>query len=539
MANLGFLSVYNLLNEIDWCVCERAFLPSKEDLDEFKRTETPLFSLESQTPLKDFDILAFSVPFEEDYINIPNILRLSSIPLYSAERELNPLILSGGVGVSLNPEPVADFLDLFFIGEGEGSVKPLLESFMKVREAGLGREDALREFDKIDWIYAPALYDYVYEGARIKERRAAEGVKEKVRAAKNINLDKFRIPENFIITPDSEFKDTFLIEIERGCGRGCRFCAAGFLYLPPRWRDIDAVKDSVERGIKETGKVGLIGTAVSEYPEIKETIEFGVEKDGVVTLSSLRLDKLDTEFVTLLKKGGYRTITLAPEAGNERMRAVINKGITDAEIMESISLISSAGFTKLKLYFLIGLPGETDEDVLSIAELSKKIKGLIKKAEVTLSVNPFIPKPFTPFQWLPLEDADVIDSRIRLLNGAVAKEHGITVSAMGAKEAYLQAFIARADRRASKMIAEASVIGWKKALRNAEPLVRESVYMKRERDEVLPWDLIDHGVKRGYFWKEYQKSLKGEMTPPCDVGNCFRCGVCLPEYFNSKNSSFS
>lgn len=528
MTNLGFQMVYHLFNSLEGVVCERAFLPSKEDLDEHARTDTRLFSYESLAPLKDFDVLAFSVPFEEDYVNIPRILGLSGVPVFSAERADGPLVAGGGVALSLNPEPVADFFDLFLLGEGEGSLAPFIDLYEKARRSGLDKKATLRLFDSLAWAYVPSLYGFEYDDAHIKEIRREAGAKEKVVAAKNFDLSGYEIPENFIRTPESEFRDTSLMELERGCPRGCRFCAAGFLYLPPRWRDIGKVKEAVEKGISATGKVGLVGTAVSEYPEIKDVIRCATGLNGVATLSSLRLDRLDAEFLALLKEGGYRTITLAPEAGTERMREVVNKGITDAEIMESIRLVSEAGFLKLKLYFIVGFPSETDEDAEGIVELTRRIKGVMKRGEITLSVNPFIPKPFTPFQWCAFTDAAVVEKRLAIVKEGLKGKRGVAVKEMGAKEAFIQAYIARADRRASEVLIDAAESGWKKALKKAGPLITASVYAAREKDEILPWDLIDHGVKKDYLWREYEKGLEGRLTPPCNLGVCFRCGVCRP-----------
>ena len=247
-------------------------------------------------------------------------------------------------------------------------------------------------------------------------------------------------------------------------------------------------------------------------------MKHGIDEGGTITLSSLRLDELDHEFLALLKEAGYRTITLAPEAGSSRMRDIVNKGITEEEIMESVRLIAEAGFTRLKLYFLVGLPCETDEDALGISELTKKIREVFRKGgEIMLSVNPFVPKPFTPFQWHRFEDAAVVDRRLKLIKKELAKT-GVKVMEMSAKEAYMQAFLARADRRAAEIIEKASMHGWKKAMKGMEAFIEESVYSGRGKEEILPWDIIDHGVKKGYFWKEFQKGLEGKQTPPCDRG---------------------
>lgn len=525
MANLGFQAVYSLFNNVDSCVCERAFLPEKADLSEYERTGTDLFSVESQTPLREFDLIAFSVPFEEDYFNIPIILKLAGVGLRSAERK-GPLVAAGGVAVGLNPEPLADFIDFFLVGDAEGAVSPIVEKIIDCGQNGLDKKETLKALDSIDWVYVPSFYSFEYDGIHIKSMTALDGAKQKVAASKVRDFDAFPVPQSFVYTPETELPDTYCVEVERGCPRGCRFCAAGFLYLPPRMRDEKQIIDAVTSGIKRAGKVGLVGTAVSEYPAIKEVLKRGIAEGGTVTLSSLRLDELDNEFLSLLKESGYRTITLAPEAGSARMRDLVNKGITEEEIMESVRLIAEAGFTRLKLYFLVGLPEETDEDALGIALLTKKIRDAFRKGgEIILSVNPFVPKPFTPFQWHKFESVDVVDRRLKLIRQELSKT-GVKVTEMSAKEALMQAFLARADRRAGELIEKASENGWKRAVKGMEAFIEESVYSTRGKEEILPWDIIDHGVKKGYFWKEFQKGLEGKQTPPCDVGSCVRCGVC-------------
>ena len=525
MANLGFQAVYGLLNNIDNCVCERAFLPEKEDLPEYERTGSQLFSFETQTPLREFDLIAFSAPFEDDYFNIPVILKLAGVQVRSLDRS-GPLVAAGGVAVGLNPEPLALFMDFFLVGDAEGAAQPVIDRLMDCRAKGLGKHETLKTLDSIDWVFVPSFYEFEYDGIHIKSVKALDGAKKTVKASKARDLDQFPVPQSFVYTPCTELPDTYCVEAERGCPRGCRFCAAGFLYLPPRMREEKKVAEAVNAGLKRAGKVGLVGTAVSEYPAIKEILKRGIDEGGTITLSSLRLDELDNEFLALLKEAGYRTITLAPEAGTDRMRDIVNKGITEDEIMESVRLIAEAGFTRLKLYFLVGLPEETDEDALGIAVLTKKIREAFRKGgEIILSVNPFVPKPFTPFQWHRFEDAGVVDRRLKMIKRELAKT-GVKVTDMSAKEAFMQAFLARADRRAAEIIEKASESGWKRAMKGMESFIEESVYSVRGRDEILPWDIIDHGVKKGYFWKEFQKGLEGKQTPPCDVGDCVRCGVC-------------
>ncbi|MEE9614306.1 MAG: radical SAM protein [Thermodesulfobacteriota bacterium] len=527
MSNLGFQTLYRLFNDLEVCACERAFLPDKDELREFEKSGEKLFSLESQTPLERFDIIAFSVSFEEDFINIPRILALAGVPLFSIERgRAHPLVMAGGCAVSLNPEPVAEFMDLCFIGEAEGMVGPFIEA---VGEGGQGGEEGgLESLAGIEGVYVPALYEFTYDGPRVASIKAAPGAPERVTRAR-ADTDLSPVPESVVLTPATEFGSATLLEVERGCGRGCRFCAAGFIYLPPRMRELGPVKEIVERGFRESGKVGLVGAAVSEYPHLKELLRLGIEGGREMTLSSLRLDMLDAELLDLLKKAGYRTVTLAPEAGTERLRRVVNKDISDSEIDEAIRLVKEAGFRKLKLYFMVGLPTETDADARAIGELSLRLKKLMGKGKLTLSINPFMPKPFTPFQWHPFERVETIEKRYSIIKEMLKREGGIDVKTLSVRKAFAQAYLSRADRRAGRVIAEASKVGLRRALRSADhpaPLAEECVHRERGVDEPFPWEVVDHGLERGYLWDEYQRGLEGKTTPPCEVGSCFRCGVC-------------
>lgn len=528
MSNLGFQAVYSLLNSLDYVVCERAFLPDADDEREFERTGAHLFSLESQRPLADFDIVAFSVSFEEDYLNILKIFDLAKIHFLSSDRKsTHPLIMAGGVAVTLNPEPIADFFDLFAIGEGEELITEFLEAFREARHKVKTKDELLQALISIEGVYAPGFYTIVYEGGLIKEFRAIKDAPEKIRSRKVKNLDHFPIPASNILTNETNFRNTYLLEVERGCGRGCRFCAAGFIYLPPRERSLNDLQHEISKGMAMTKKVGFVGAAVSEYSGLKSLCKTVMESHGELTLSSVRLDALSEDNMRLLKKSGYKTMTIAPEAGSERLRDVINKSFSEKEIMEAIRLISDAGIQKLKLYFLIGLPTETIEDIEAIVNLVLKIKAAMRGGLITASINPFIPKPFTPFQWRSYEDMKSLQNKIDMIKNALKKEKGINLSFLSPRQGHIQTLLSVGGRRVGQALMDAHAKGWKEAL----GCLDADFYVNRMKDfsEILAWDFIDNGIKKQYLWKEYQRALNGRTTPPCPPpadGKCVRCGVC-------------
>jgi radical SAM family uncharacterized protein len=535
MSNLGFQQVYHLLNQRDDTLCERVFLPDREDIEEYRRTDTPIFSLESQRPLMDFDIIAFSIPFENDYLNALGILhQMGGIPLKADERGGGfPLVIAGGVTSFLNPEPMADFIDLFVIGEGEEAIDEFFDCYTKNISAG--RKGLLSSLSGVEGVYVPSLYKVSYrEDGTIESFTPTEKAPKKIkrRWIKDVN----RAPTlSRIFTPDTEFSVMHLVEISRGCGRGCRFCTAGFIYLPPRVRDPRNLMKDIDEGLEKVDKVGLVSAAVSDYPFIGSLCSPILSRGKRVSVSSLRMDSTTEGLVDALKESGHKTMTFAPEAGTERLRDVINKGISEDDILRSIETAVSRGILNAKLYFLIGLPTETDEDVEGIISLTKRIKrevlGLTKEAgrigTITLSINPFIPKPWTPFQWCPMEDVKSLDRKLRHIRDSLRKEGNVEVSYENPKDSYIQALLSRGDRRLGGVIRAALDTGsWGKALRESEIDPDFFVYRMRNEDEILPWDFIDHGIRKDYLWKEYERGLKGQFTPPCNPPKCHRCGVC-------------
>lgn len=534
MSNLGYQQVYYLLNQREDTICERVFLPDREDMEEYIRTGTQIFSLESQRLLRDFDIIAFSIPFENDYLNALKILEMGNIPLMAEERsEEHPLVIAGGVTTFLNPEPMADFIDLFLIGEGEELVNEFVDGYIKDNDAE--KVELLSKLTRIEGVYVPSLYSVSYKPDGTIESFVTKGkASRKVKRRWIRNIDSAPTISR-IFTPETEFSGMHLVEISRGCGRGCRFCTAGFIYLPPRIRNPKRLLEEMEPGLKNAEKVGLVSAAVSDYPFISSLCAPLIAKGKRVSVSSLRMDSTTDELVDALKESGHKTMTFAPEAGTERLRNVINKGISEDDILKSVEMAISRGILNAKLYFLIGLPTETDDDIEGIVKLAKRIKKevlvLTKEAgrigTITLSINPFIPKPWTPFQWSPMEDVKSLGNKLKYIKESLKKEGNIEVIHENPKDSYLQALLSRGDRRVGGIIKAALEAGsWNRGIKESQVDTDFYVYRVRGRDEILPWDFIDHGIEKSYLWKEYERALKGQFTPPCNPPKCHRCGVC-------------
>jgi len=435
MSNLGFQTLYQYLNSEDDIICERTFLPDPEDHQEYHKTQTPLFSLESQKPLPDFDILAFSISFENDFLNLLTLLDLAHIPLESRLRENKyPLVIAGGVAVFLNPEPISDFFDLFIFGEAEEVIKEFLEVCRSIfSEKGKMEKDAfLRKLVGIEGIYIPKFYrvDYAEDG-KIEAMIPAAGFPRRIKRRWIKEIDRFPT-RSVLLTPDTEFKEMALIEVNRGCPRGCRFCAACFVYHPFRNRSLPLLETLSKECLLRERRIGLAGTAVSDYPHLLPLCQNILSQQGAISLASLRIDAIAPSLVQSLKEGGERTVAIAPEAGSERLRRVLKKAYTEEEILRAIHILVENGLFQIKCYFLIGLPSEIDEDVKAIVLLVKKIRHQIlstrrsqkERWSLVLSINPFIPKPATPFQWVPLEEVSELKRKLRTIQRGIQGERG-------------------------------------------------------------------------------------------------------------------
>ena len=531
MSNLGFQTVYRLFNDIDHVVCERAFLP-EQDGGKIRRVLT----VESQKPIEDFDMIAFSISYENDAPGVLTILEAAGLPLPAAQRGATfPLVLAGGVFCFLNPEPLAPFIDAFLLGEAEALVSGFFQIYDPLADK---QENLLAMARHVPGLYVPAFYRprYHEDGTLAAVERLAD---VPVSVNRLIVPDLSRLPTaSTILTPDTTFDDTYLIEVSRGCPHGCRFCSAGYVYRPPRFRPLGLLDRQVDDGCALTDRIGLVGAAVSDLPNIRELCDKDRGREIRFSFSSLRADALDGPLIAALKKSRVKTATIAPDAGSERMRRVVNKGITEDHVVAAAETLVAAGIPNLKVYFMIGLPTETDEDVAAIVQLVKRIKHRFLKTsrgkghigEITVSLSSFVPKPFTPFQWAPMDEVKTLKTKIKMVKTGLKKTANVRVHADVPRWAYLQGVIARGDRRVADILslAHENHGNWPQTFK-ASP-VNPPFYVHRERDpdERFPWDFIDHGLDKSYLLKEYQRALAGRTSAPCpaDPSKCSICGVC-------------
>jgi radical SAM family uncharacterized protein len=521
MSNLGFQTLYQILNADENVVCERAFLPEPEDLQEYRNTQTPLFSLESQKPLSSFDILAFSISFENDFLNVLTLLELAHIPSESRLRNGRyPWVIAGGVAVFLNPEPMSEFFDLFILGEAEEVMGEFLEVCRQTLSDKRKREkdDFLRNLGKLEGVYVPKFFRVTYaENGKIEAMDPEPGFPRKVKRRWVPKLDQFPT-RSTLFTPDTEFKEMALVEVNRGCPRGCRFCAACYVYHPFRNRSLSFLESISKEALLKERRIGLTGTAVSDHPQLVPLCQSILSQQGGISLSSLRVDAVTSPLIQCLKKGEDRTVAIAPEAGSERLRKMLKKGYSEEEILKSIDVLVKNGLSQIKCYFLVGLPSETEEDVKEILSLAKRIRHQIlsnqknqkKRWRLVLSINPFIPKPATPFQWVPLEEVGELKKKLKMIQRGAQGEKGIEMIHDLPKWAYVQALLSRGDRRVGKMLMETHKCqgNWSQALRETSINADFYVYRKRDLDEIFPWDFIDHGISKEQLKEEYLKAMK-------------------------------
>jgi radical SAM superfamily enzyme YgiQ (UPF0313 family) len=521
MSNLGFQTIYRHLNALPDVVCERVFLPDPADVAELLRTRTPPFSLESQRPLGHFHLVGFSVTYEGDYVNVLRLLDLGGIPARSKDRRPeDPLVLMGGVCAFSNPEPVAPFMDFIVVGEGEELVGELIAAY---RERYRDRASFLDLLTALPGVYVPERYDVRYAAdGRLADVVPDSGVPPVVVKRRLRDVDAFRTIAA-VKTSNAEYGHMALLEVGKGCGRGCRFCLEGQVYRPVRHRSVKALRETIEQLARDGEKrIGLVGACVSDYPWIGELLKV-VEDNGMeLSISSLRADSLTEDLAASLARGGHRTLTIAPEAGTERLRRAIRKGITDEQILAACDLVRAQGIPNLKTYFMIGQPTETDEDVAAIPALAWRMLERLRVLDprgrpfgrLTLSISSFVPKPWTPFQWAPFAGAGALAAKLETIKRGVGGLATVRVLHENPREAALQALLARGDRRVGDFLEAAARVGgdWRRALREWDGDL-DFYTRRRDLDERLPWDHFDVGVKKAGLAREWERAQAAEPVP--------------------------
>lgn len=550
MSNLGLSILYHLINGEPYALAERVYMPWTDMRDAMKAASVPLYGLESRRPLRDFDIIGFSLGYELTYTNVLDMLELAGIPLQASQRgESDPLIIAGG-SCAYNPEPMWEFIDLFVIGEAEEAVIELLRSFRDFRQSGVpDRKGLLRHLARIPGVYVPSFYDVSYNG---------DGTVSKVTPVSNDipgSVSRRTLAEltPIITSPVVPYiaavHDRAMIEIQRGCTRGCRFCHAGIVYRPVRERSCGEIMEAMSRLLGNTGynELSLLSLSTSDYSEIEKlinSIHVKYRDESLkISLPSLRLDSFSVGLMEAITAGKKTSLTFAPEAGSERLRRVINKSLTDDVIINTLAVACARGWNAVKLYFMLGLPGETEEDINSIATLASRIawdavKQSGRRLNIKVSASAFVPKPHTPFQWVGQITQDDMNERIETLRRAL-KKSGARLTWQDSRVSFLEAVLSRGDRRLSKAIHRAWQLGacfdawserfnydaWLKAFEECQ--VDPSFYANRVRslDEVLPWGHIDTGVSLDFLKQEYRNSKDEKATDDCRMGLCNRCGL--------------
>jgi radical SAM superfamily enzyme YgiQ (UPF0313 family) len=524
MSNLGFQTVYKLFNAEDDIVCERVFLPPKTELAAQLASGAPLVTIESQTPVQEFDVFAFSVSFEWDYTNVVTLLRLAGLKPRAAERSgRDPLVVIGGAVTFVNPEPLAPFADVIAAGEGEALIPSLLTAFKGASD----QQDLLRRLAAERGFYIPSFYDVIHDAGGSIDAfvpRPGTGAPAVVKKAALKTTDAVDPPATTIFTPDTELGSRFLIEVVRGCANLCRFCWAGYNYLPVRAFPKERILRLAENARRYSARAGLVSIALCDHPDIEEILTRLVEMGYSISPASLRLDDLTPTILELLRRSGERTITIAPETGSDRLRRVINKTVTNDEIVAAAEMIFATGFENLKLYFMIGLPTETDDDLVAIRDITLQFRDTMLRHQrsrghigrIVGSVNPLVPKPGTAYQWLPMEDDRSIDRKIKRMRSLMGGIDNVYFNIKSERHSFYQALLSLGDRRVAAAIEAAERNGgnWRAAVAETDVDADFFVFRDRSTDKVLPWDIIDGGLKDQFFHSEFEKGLREEWTLP-------------------------
>ncbi len=558
MSHLGIQILYDMFNRREDTWCERVYSPWLDMDKVLREKDIPLFALESQDPVRDFDFLGITIQFEMCYTNILQILDLSHIPLHASDRtEEDPIVIGGGP-CAYNPEPLAEFFDIFYIGEGETVYDELLDTYKEWKKSGASRKEFLRQAARIEGLYVPQFYDVTYNedgtiGSFVPNDPAAPA---KVRKQVVMDVTDASYPMKPVVPYIKATQDRVVLEIQRGCIRGCRFCQAGMIYRPTRERSVETLKEYARTMLKNTGheEISLSSLSSSDYSKLNELVTFLIDefKDkGInISLPSLRIDAFSLDVMSKVQDVRKSSLTFAPEAGSQRMRDVINKGLTEEEIITGAGQAFEGGWTKVKLYFMLGLPTETEEDMKEIARLSDRVARRYYeipkeqrhgKCQITASSSFFVPKPFTPFQWASMYTAEEYDRRAHIVNDEFRGQlnrKSLKYNWHDAQVTVLEGVMARGDRRIAPVIEEAYRLGclfdswtetfrndlWMEAFENTN--VDISFYNQRVRgkDEIFPWDFIDIGVSRSFLYREWERAMNETVTPNCRE-KCSGCGA--------------
>lgn len=529
ISNLGFQTVYRLLNDMEQVVCERVFLAEGGK----PQSGVPR-SVESGRQLSAFEIIAFSVSFEDDYRHILNLLKAAGLPLRADHRDApRPLVVAGGVACFLNPEPISPFIDCFLMGEAE----VLLPRFMAHYEPGMDKTRLLANLvGNMPGVYVPAFYRPSYHrSGTLSAFRPVSGAPPMVHRERVSDISKISTCST-VVTPEAAFESSFLVEVGRGCPHGCRFCSAGYIFRPPRFRPLDALKACLESGRAATDRIGLVGAAVSDLPGLNDLCQFGIGKGLRLSFSSLRADALSAELIDTLRQSGIKTATIAPDGGSERIRNVINKGLGEDHILDAAERLVGGGIPNLRMYFMVGLPTETEADIVALVDLCLKTKARFlassrakgRMGTITISVSTFVPKAFTPFQWAAMDPLPMLRKKIKIIRQGLRREANVRVHADEPRRAIYQGLIARGDRRVAEVLEAMAVSGinWNQALKESGFDTRFYLHRERESDELFPWDFIDHGIRKSFLYREYRRALEARPAPPCPESRCSSCGVC-------------
>lgn len=553
MSHLGMKILYSALNDKENIWCERVFAPWDDFEQQLRDNNIPLYALESRDPIKDFDIVGFTLQYELSYSNVLNMLDLAGIELFSRDRdEFSPLIVAGGPCVC-NPEPIADFIDLFMLGEGEYVITELCEEYIKAKKEGISKKEFLLRASKIDGIYVPQFYDVLYnEDGTLKSVEPNEDVPKICKKLIIDDMDSVPYPEKFVVPYIEAVHDRAVLEVMRGCIRGCRFCQAGFIYRPLRRKSHEVLCQQAKKLCESSGyeEISLSSLSTSDYLEIEpllnKLVDYTNENHINLSLPSLRVDNFSKELVEKISAVRKSGLTFAPEAGTQRLRDVINKNVTEQEVMNSCRIAFEGGYSSVKLYFMLGLPTETFDDLSGIIELAQKVVNLYysmperpkgKAVGVTVSVSTFVPKPNTPFQWEPQDTADMINQKQKHLVSCV-KSKKITCNRHDCSTSVLEGVFSRGDRRLSKALYTAHKKGckfdswneffkfdkWQEAIEESGLSIDFYANRRRSYDEILPWDHIDFGITKEFLIRENEKAKKAQTTKNCRE-QCAGCGA--------------